>query len=212
MKNVIWDFDGTLFNTYPEMIKAFSQTLAYFNIEDFEIDTEDIYATMRRGSVGTAVKKFSAIYGLQETQVRDKFNHIEPELVQNARPFEGIADLLKETKLANRHHFLETHRNQLAVELLNEFELTQYFDVMVTKDDGVKRKPNPEGINLICEKFELNRGETVMISDRKLDIEAGNNAGINSWLFDYDHLIIVDGQPNKRFTQVDDIKKSLLED
>ncbi|WP_254556512.1 HAD-IA family hydrolase, partial [Salmonella enterica] len=46
------------------------------------------------------------------------------------------------------------------------------------------RKPAPESINYLLNKYKLNPKKTVMIGDRPLDIEAGNAAGISTIYFD----------------------------
>ncbi|GAK47455.1 P-Ser-HPr phosphatase [Secundilactobacillus oryzae JCM 18671] len=210
MKNLIWDFDGTLFDTYPKMVSAFVQALEAAGIAEFEIDEVAIYTTMRRESVGTAIKKFAAIYGLSESRLDQLYHINEAELVKSAKPFTGLADLLAATAAAGMHHYVETHRDHLALDLLSQFELRDYFEGVVTKDQAFKRKPNPEGIEWLRLTYQLDQNQTVMIGDRQLDVDAGKNAGIQTILFDPDHLIKVYRQPDLRVSQMAELKKALL--
>lgn len=66
INQLFWDFDGTLFDTYPKMVTAFAQALGDLEIDDVEIDKVQIYTIMRQHDVGTAIRKFSAFYGIDE--------------------------------------------------------------------------------------------------------------------------------------------------
>ncbi|MEG0373214.1 MAG: HAD-IA family hydrolase, partial [Enterococcus sp.] len=59
---------------------------------------------------------------------------------------------------------------------------------VVGSDSAFPRKPNPSAINYFVEKYQLDRKQTFMIGDRKLDIEAGNNAKTNTVFYDLDHF------------------------
>ena len=44
--------------------------------------------------------------------------------------------------------------------------------------DGIKPKPNPEGIYFILEQLKVDSKKTLMVGDSTHDIEAGKQAGI----------------------------------
>ncbi|WP_054656904.1 HAD hydrolase-like protein [Apilactobacillus ozensis] len=72
MKNIIWDFDGTLFDTYPQMVNSFLLALNKMHIDDFEIDEYEIYEIMRRHSLSIAIQKYSAHFNLDPEKLRKK--------------------------------------------------------------------------------------------------------------------------------------------
>lgn len=45
---------------------------------------------------------------------------------------------------------------------------------------GFERKPHPQGIFYLLEKYHLDRDRTYYIGDRRLDVEVAENAGIKS--------------------------------
>ena len=61
--------------------------------------------------------------------------------------------------------------------------MSRYFIEILTIEDGFQRKPNPEAINYLISKYNMNRNSTYYVGDRKLDIESANNANIKSILF-----------------------------
>lgn len=63
MKNYIWDFDGTLFDTYPAMVDGAWQALKDFGIS---MDKKEIYFKM---------KKYSTSYLINESNLdANEFN------------------------------------------------------------------------------------------------------------------------------------------
>jgi len=61
--------------------------------------------------------------------------------------------------------------------ILEKFELNQYFDAVVTSDDVVCAKPNPEIVFKACRILNVKPRNVIMIGDTKSDIEAGKSAG-----------------------------------
>lgn len=66
-QSFFWDFDGTIFDTYPIMVQAFMLALTQQRVSEIELDEQDIYETMRQHSLGTAVQKFSAHFSCRLT-------------------------------------------------------------------------------------------------------------------------------------------------
>lgn len=85
-----------------------------------------------------------------------------------------------------------THRNESAKEILKRDGLLEYFKDFVTADDNFKRKPDPESLDYLLDKHQIDRKTAVMVGDRTLDVDAGHNAGIAGILFDPDGLIKAD--------------------
>lgn len=54
------------------------------------------------------------------------------------------------------------------------------FDVLVTYEDCIKPKPDPEGLLKVMEKLGVKKDETVYVGDHPFDIETGKNAGVKT--------------------------------
>ena len=84
--------------------------------------------------------------------------------------------------------------------LLKRYDIAQFFDVIITHDDVAHHKPHPESLEKALSILSGNKEQAIMIGDTDKDIEAANNAGIESILF-YP-------PEHERFYNLDKFKKS----
>jgi len=191
MKEFIWDFDGTLMDTYPAMVAAFqraTQTLGG------TIAKNETYQLMRQESVGYAERVVAERYGWQWQDLRAGYQRYEPAL-QAPQAFTGAAEVLAAVKAAGGHNYLMTHRDRQALDYLAQADLKRYFDDFVTGEQPFARKPDPAALDYLLDKHAVDRSQAVMVGDRNLDIDAGHNAHIAGYLFDSDSLIKVTSHP-----------------
>jgi HAD superfamily hydrolase (TIGR01549 family) len=94
-------------------------------------------------------------------------------------PFPNTADTLKElsekAKLA-----LITRRNVSKKEVISElekFDLAKYFQEVVTSQDTHKPKPSPEALIKCSKQLNVEIGDSLVVGDSVVDVEAGKNAG-----------------------------------
>ncbi|MGC5713048.1 HAD-IA family hydrolase [Enterococcus faecium] len=183
MKNYIWDFDGTLFDTYPAMVDGAWQALKDFGIS---MDKKEIYFKM---------KKYSTSYLINESNLNAKefnelFHRYEKESTEVSRPFQETKQVLEMLKDNGGRHFILTHRlTESTWGLLKEHRLAHLIEEVVGIDQDFPRKPDPASLNYLIDTFHLERTDTMMIGDRRLDIEAGKNAGVATCLYDIDHFL-----------------------
>ncbi|WP_105956113.1 HAD-IA family hydrolase [Apilactobacillus quenuiae] len=194
-KNVFWDFDGTLFNTYPIMVDSFADSLEEMSIDEVEIDKYDILLTMRQHSLGTALQKFAAEFSINKDDLSNIYHSFEKEDIIYAKPFLNVEKVLKKITENGGKNYLLTHRDKSSLKLLQDFNLRNLFADVVTKNQAFKRKPDPESLNYLIKKHNIIRSDSIMIGDRKLDIDAAHNASIEGCLFDNNNLIESKGNP-----------------
>lgn len=77
-------------------------------------------------------------------------------------------------------NFLLTHRGKSTIELLKYYDIYKYFTECVTKEYNFERKPKPDAIHYLIEKYKLNKDEVILVGDRKIDIETAINANVCS--------------------------------
>ena len=68
------------------------------------------------------------------------------------------------------------------LEILQKTQIGLYFTEVVTATNGFKRKPDPESMLYLKDKYQIESG--LVIGDRPIDIEAGQAAGFSCYLFD----------------------------
>ena len=181
-RHIIWDFDGTLFDTYPVMARAFTETM---NEAGYPADYREVYDLMKI-AISETVKKFQAEYGFgEEVLDASRARRIELELA-GARPFPGVEEVLARVIAAGGDNFICTHRGDSIYELLRQGGVEGYFKEITTSAHHFARKPSPEAVQYLLDKHGMDPAETLMIGDRPLDVEAGQNAGTAGCFFDPD--------------------------
>jgi len=173
IRHFIWDFDGTLFDTYPANVSAFWRALSDCGVS---VEKNEIY-TLMMNSITQAFKFYSKQFGLGENLINNYKVYIQEEL-QISLPFPYAKELCELVHKSGKHNYLYTHRGDSANQFLMKHKLQKYFTETVTKQNGFKRKPDPEGLMYLLAKYNMKKEETLMVGDRELDILCGKNAGI----------------------------------
>ena len=68
---------------------------------------------------------------------------------------------------------------------MNQFNITHYFDELVSCDDTTIHKPNPEPALMGLDKVNSKADEAVMVGDSPYDMLCANNAGIKTVLVEW---------------------------
>lgn len=184
-ENFIWDFDGTLFNTYPATLDAFEITLKDFGV--FEYSRDEIYDDTRK-TITFALENLIKKYDLNRIFV-DKFwenaNKVHPKY--NV-PFENAIICCKKIKDNNLNNFIITHRDKRSThEILRYYGVFDLFKEIITEENGFENKPNPESFLYVIGKYDLILSKTLCIGDRELDIKAGKNSNIKTCFMNFDN-------------------------
>ncbi|MEG0766221.1 MAG: HAD-IA family hydrolase [Clostridia bacterium] len=182
--HILWDFDGTLFDTYPHMARAFQRAL---NDLAHPTPMEEILRQIKR-SVTVCVRHFEALYGLQGELSARYRQHEQQDETDLVRPYAELAPLLRATSEVGIRHYVYTHRDASAMDFLRQFALDGYFTDAITANDSFPAKPAPDAILFLLTKHHIAPEDAAMIGDRDIDILAARNAGIAGCLFDPDHF------------------------
>ena len=183
VRHVFWDFDGTLLDSYPAMVRAFVAAAAEFGIT---VSEERALALMKE-NLRHCCEVIGWENNLEPSVLITAFRHHEQaELRQGLPPISGIPEVLKALHAQGVRHYVATHRNLQCRDLLEQAGLLQYFTGFVTEEDRLPRKPAPDMLLHLLDKHHLSPEECLMVGDRPLDTEAGMAARILSLLIDMD--------------------------
>lgn len=175
----IWDFDGTLFDSYPTMNLAMEQALEQLG---YPRPKEEIRRLMKQ-SVSTALDFYCETCSLGK-ELETLFRQKEKGLSQDLPPYPGALELCRQISDAGGLNLLYTHRDSLSLKMLQRHGFSPYFAGGVTAEDKFPSKPAPNALQFLMEKFQFSPQEALMIGDRDIDLLAGSNAGIDGYLFD----------------------------
>ena len=198
----IWDLDGTLLDSYEIIINSLYQI---YKEKGFEIDKREIYEDAINESVSYFIKRMETTLGVPFQDLKDRYTNITHEQVLSIKAMKHAKEILEYLNSVGVHNYVYTHRGTTTEVVLSNIGLKSYFDEIVTSLDNFKRKPDPEGLNYLINKYHLDKNHTYYVGDRKLDIECANNASIKSIMF------IQPGSPGKSTGKEDYVIRDLLE-
>ena len=179
--NLIYDFDGTLSDSYP----IFTRALLIFLERRGISETYDEALRRLKISVGAALRSYP-LEG-DEKEISREYRHIREELArQEMKPIDGAEELLRHVVENGGQNFLYTHTRNFAWDMLEAWGLKKYFVDGVTGSDHFPRKPAPDALNHLVTKHALPLDKTLMVGDRDIDVDAGHNAGMKGILLDPD--------------------------
>ena len=176
----IWDLDGTLLDSYEEILSGIEETFAQFAIP------------YDKGKVREFILKYSVQDLLvQVTEERkldvEVLNQVRAQSLaeKNAQVvlMPGAREMLAWADQAGIQQFVYTHKGDNALTILRDLGLESYFTEILTSQSGFARKPSPEAANYLIDKYQLNPDNTYYIGDRTLDVEFAQNSGIQSLNF-----------------------------
>lgn len=176
-ENYIWDLGGTLLDNYESSSLAFESAL--WELDERVILHQEIYAALKV-STAYAVEQFSS----DIPDFLATYKRLEAVTLERPILSDGAREVLSALTENGAKHFMISHRDSQVLSILEAANIKQFFTEVVTADNGFKRKPAPDSVNYLVEKYQMDKAKTVMIGDRALDIEAGNAAGVASIFYD----------------------------
>ena len=180
MRAVIWDYDGTLMDTYPMMTLCLRDALA---ARGFQADEKWLLDEMK-DTLGKAVEDCAQRFGTDaETLLRD-FRAFERLRFAQVQPLSGIPEAMKTLHGMGIAQMLCTHRDESAILGLRAHHLDAFLTDAVTHELHFPRKPDPTGIRYLLSRAGIEPSDAVMVGDRPLDIQAGQAAGTHTCLLD----------------------------
>ena len=176
----IWDLDGTLLDSYEIIVNSLYQI---YLEQGIELNKDEILKEIITESVSVYILKMEEKYGIPFDNLRDRYNIISRSQKLNIKAMQHAEDILKYIKENKIPNFVYTHRGVTTETVLKNIGIYDYFDEVVTSLDNFRRKPYPDGVDYLVQKYHLDRANTFYVGDRSIDIECANNAHIKSIMF-----------------------------
>jgi pyrophosphatase PpaX len=178
IRGVIFDMDGTLISTEAVIVHCVNETSrkylkrslpagdAFWTLGPPARNIIEGFAnSIPRKPVREAIDDYLFCY-------RNNFPY-------KAILFPGIPQLLQKLRDSGRPLAVVTAEEKALMEFnLKTLGLKDYFDVLVSRDDVLKPKPDPEGIHRAMRGMKTQSGDSMMIGDAVTDLLAGKNAGV----------------------------------
>lgn len=186
---VLFDLDGTLIDTAPDMAAALNRLLLEENHRTLPF--ERIRPEVSKGSL--ALVKLGFGNELAETRLRELqqafLEKYSEAICVESCLFDGLGSLLEELEAEHIPWGIVTNKPAWLTEpLLQQLNLFHRSACVVSGDTLPRRKPYPDPLLHACRLMHKPPEECVYIGDDERDVVAGNAAGMRTLIAGYGYL------------------------
>lgn len=177
--NYLLDWDGCLGQTLEVWLKGYRETYREFGLPQTDEEITRFSFNSQHGPLERGIEDL-------ELFMESLMGRINSEL-KAVDMYPGARELIITIKNAGHSVALVTSSPRSVIEaVIRHNKLTGMFDTIVTADEVVKHKPDPEVIFKALDGMSLGKeslDSTVIVGDSKSDLGVANKAGIDSVLF-----------------------------
>lgn len=179
---VIFDLDGTLVDTAPDLMLATNHVLE--SLGRRAITMEEVRAFVGHGARALVTRGLAATGGLPENydvepDYRLFVDYYSRNIAHGSRPFPGLIQLLDRLKAEGFGLAVCTNKLEgLSVQLLDALNLSPYFGAVVGPDTIGIAKPDPKPFFEAVSRLDLDSPRAIMVGDSETDILTARNAGV----------------------------------
>lgn len=181
LRTVLFDLDGTLLDTAPDLAHALNQVL--INQGRAPLPFERIRPVVSHG--GKALIELG--FGIDEMDVgfadlrRQLLDIYRANLARETRLFPGMEEVLEGLSARGLNWGVVTNKpGWLTEPLLRELGLYEQAACVVSGDTVPERKPHPAPMLHACRLAGCEAPQCLYVGDAQRDIEAGRNAGMHT--------------------------------
>jgi pyrophosphatase PpaX len=174
---VLYDFDGTLVDSIPLIVKCFH--IAFEEVLGFRKEEKEILSTIGL-PLWTAFGEYDK--KIQE-RLHDAYIQANERLLPTGvRTFPGIQEGLRAVAdLSVPQGVVTSKRREPAVFTMKQFDLEKHFDLLISREDTTEHKPAPAPLYLAAERLGISDMSRILfVGDSIHDLMCANNAGADS--------------------------------
>lgn len=184
---LIFDLDGTLIDSAPDLAHAVNLTLQDFDRAMFDENTirhwvgNGAKVLIERALSGSTDVNPSLPQDLVNQALERFFVHYRNHTCEKTQAYDGVSDGLKTLKNAGFTLAIVTNKPyEFVPTILQQLDWDKLFSIVLGGDSLAVKKPDPLPLLTVCEKFNTAPINSYMIGDSKNDILAGQNAGMDT--------------------------------
>lgn len=174
---VLYDFDGTLVDTVPMILecfqKAFLEVTGHTENEAFLLST-----------IGLPLSQAFLNYDPHiQVLLQDAYQKVNAILLPTAVGiFDGIIEGLTAMRtLGVRQGVVTSKKRETTLYSMRQFKMDTFFEILITREDTVIHKPNPEPIYLALQQMNISdKSRILYVGDSVHDLRCAANAGVDS--------------------------------
>lgn len=174
-KFLIFDLDGALLDSFPDLFDSMCQAL-----DGAKVCANEIRPYVSYG-VREMLKKMMSGKSPSEQQVQRTLKYYEESIGENSRLFQDIPALLLQYPFA-----IVTTKPKHYVKLLCQaLPCLGKAEIIIAREDVVHLKPNPEGLLKVCDYKCLKPYQAIYVGDSDVDILAAKACDMPAILVKY---------------------------
>lgn len=180
-KFYIFDFDGTLVNTFYDSVLAYNKALKHHGLTEYQYDSlENIDFTDFINNMTEDMEVLETYSKMYENSTK-----------KLTKPYAGIREVLEKLKQEDKELAICSNRKeQQLIEYAEKLFPDVEFKYVIGYTPGGAFKPNPALINQILEEENYQKEEILYVGDKTTDIQTAENV-------DIDVVIVKWGQGNE---------------
>lgn len=181
LKAVIFDLDGTVLDTLPDLNACMNEALAQYDCPPITLEQTRRY--VGNGGLLYASRALPA-------EKRAEAEHFYKDIYcpvhfrcknERTRPFAGEGECMAALRAAGMKLAVVTNKSQHAADELGETLLRPYgFSAIFGNRDGVPVKPDPTLTLLALKELGVSPAEAAFVGDGETDVRTAKNAGMRS--------------------------------
>ena len=201
---ILFDLDGTLVDTAPDLMRAHNHVMNKFGYPTKS--TEEIRnlvgqgagAMLGRSIWGQAKKEFGKVQDekIKKEMVKEFVDYYGKNIVNESKLIDGVKDFLTWSKEKKISMGVCTNKQEhLAIDLLKKIGIYDYFEYVAGHNTFDYCKPDPRHLTSVVEILDGDLKKTLMIGDSETDANAAKAAGIPV-------ILLEDGYTEKNTTEI----------
>ena len=201
---ILFDLDGTLIDTAPDLMMAHNHVMKKFGYqtktteEIRELVGQGAGALIGRSIWGQAKKEFGKVQDkkIKDNMTKEFINYYGKNILNKSTLINGVKEFLVWCKNKNISMAVCTNKTEhLAVDLLKKIGIYDFFEYVAGHNTFDYCKPDPRHLTSVVEILDGDLKKTLMIGDSETDANAAKSASIPV-------ILLEDGYTEKNTTEI----------
>lgn len=174
IKHICFDLDGTLVDSHKTIYNSTIKSLNDLNIPN-SIDEEIFQNKIGMHFVDIFEEMNVPVYDFEEFINVYKSNYFS--FIDDSELYTDTYEVLKYfSQIGLKISLLTTKAQDQAEKIIHHFNLSEFFNFIMGRREGMAHKPSPEPLIMICNELKVKLEESLIVGDTELDILCGQNA------------------------------------